>query len=143
MNRPLTPNAPPGLPPSPEDRGAVTTQLVLVVPALLVVALVVVQVALAWHARHIAQYAAERALAAARVQEGSATAGRERGVRSLAQLGSRVLTSPTVVVRRSATWTVVEVRGAVIPLVPGVHLTATGSASGAVERTTTPARKQP
>jgi hypothetical protein len=41
-----------------DDRGAATTQLVLVVPLVLLLTLLVVQFALAWHARHIAQYAA-------------------------------------------------------------------------------------
>ncbi|MEV8062942.1 TadE/TadG family type IV pilus assembly protein [Streptomyces antimycoticus] len=121
------------------DRGSATTQLVIVVPALLMLALLVVQFALAWHARHIAQYAAERALAAARVQHGSAADGRGRGVRALAQLGSRVLTSPFVTVRRTSTRATVRVQGAVMPVVPGLHLTASGTASGAVERVTTPA----
>ncbi|MER8156872.1 TadE family protein [Streptomyces sp. NPDC094472] len=121
------------------DRGSATTQLVIVVPALLMMALLVVQFALAWHARHIAQYAAERALAAARVQHGSAADGRGRGVRALAQLGSRVLTSPSVTVRRTSTRATVRVQGAVMPVVPGLHLTASGTASGAVERVTTPA----
>lgn len=121
------------------DRGSATTQLVIVVPALLMLALLVVQFALAWHARHIAQYSAERALAAARVQHGSAAGGRGRGVRALAQLGSRVLTSPSVTVRRTSTRATVRVQGVVMPVVPGLHLTASGTASGAVERVTTPA----
>ncbi|MEV5778026.1 TadE family protein [Streptomyces antimycoticus] len=121
------------------DRGAVTTQLVVVVPALLMLALLIVQFALAWHARHIAQYAAERALAAARVQHGSTADGHARGVRSLTQLGSRVLIAPSVTVRRTATQAVVRVQGRVMPVLPGLHLTASGTASGAVERITTPA----
>ncbi|MGO4748316.1 TadE/TadG family type IV pilus assembly protein [Streptomyces sp. 2MCAF27] len=120
------------------DRGAVTAQLVVVVPLLLIVALTVVQVALAWHARHIAQYAAERALAAARVKDGSASEGRAQGRRSLAQLGGRVLTSPSVTVRRTSTQATAHVTGAVMPVLPGLHLTATGTASGAVEHITTP-----
>lgn len=125
------------------DRGAATAQLVVVVPLLLILALTVVQVALAWHARHIAQYAAERALAAARAKDGSATDGRAQGRRSLAQLGSRVLTSPSVTVRRTSTQATVHVKGSVMPVLPGLHLTATGTASGAVERITTPTGQRP
>jgi Flp pilus assembly protein TadG len=121
------------------DRGAATTQLVLVVPALLMLALLIVQFALAWHARHISQYAAERALAAVRVKEGTAADGQARGVRSLAQLGSQVLTSPSVTVRRTATRATVRVEGTVMPVLPGLHLPASGTASGEVERITTPA----
>ncbi|MFF3517380.1 TadE/TadG family type IV pilus assembly protein [Streptomyces sp. NPDC002573] len=88
-----------------------STQLVLVVPALLLIALLVVQFALVWHARHIAQYAAERALAAARVEHGTAADGQAQARRSLAALGSRVLTSPSVAVERTATQTTVRVSG--------------------------------
>lgn len=125
------------------DRGAVTAQLVVVVPMLLILALMVVQVALAWHARHIAQYATETALAAARVKDGSASDGRAQGRRSLAQLGSQVLTSPSVTVRRTSTHVTAHVKGVVMPVLPGLHLTTTGTASGAVERITTPTGQRP
>ncbi|WNF01486.1 pilus assembly protein [Streptomyces luomodiensis] len=121
------------------DRGAATTQLVIVVPTLLVLAILVVQFALAWHARHIAQYTAERALAAARVQHGSAAAGQTQALRSLSQLGTHVLTSPSVTVRRTSTQATVRVQGKVMPVLPGLRLTASGTASGAVERITLPA----
>ncbi|WP_236076586.1 TadE/TadG family type IV pilus assembly protein, partial [Streptomyces coffeae] len=116
-----------------------TTQLVLTVPALLILALLIVQFALAWHARHLAHYTAERALAAARVQHGTAAQGQARGLRSLAQLGSGVLTSPSVTVHRTPNQATVRVQGTVMPILPGLHLTAHGTASGAVERITTPA----
>ncbi|MBI0299910.1 pilus assembly protein [Streptomyces sp. PRKS01-29] len=125
------------------DRGAVTTQLVVVVPTLLVLAVLVVQFALAWHAHHIAQYAAERALAAARVQHGSTAAGQTQAVRSLSQLGSHVLASPSVTVRRTSTQATVRVQGKVVPVLPGLRLTASGAASGAVERITLPAGEHP
>jgi Flp pilus assembly protein TadG len=125
------------------DRGAVTTQLVLVVPALLLIALLVVQFALVWHARHIAQYAAQRALAAARVEDGTAADGRTQARRSLAALGSRVLTAPSVTVERTAAQATVRVHGTVMPVVPGLTLHASGIASGPTERITTPTGGQP
>ncbi|MBQ0985880.1 pilus assembly protein [Streptomyces sp. F63] len=125
--------------PSPGgDRGAASTQLVLVVPALLLLALLAVQFALAWHARHIAQYAAQRALAAARVEDGSAADGRTQARRSLTALGSRVLTAPSVTVDRTTARTTVRVDGAVLAVVPGLDLRASGTASGPTERITTP-----
>ena len=127
------------------DRGAASTQLVLVVPALLLLALLVVQFALVWHARHIAQYAAQRALAAARTQDGTAADGRAQARRSLAALGSRVLTAPSVTAERTATQTTVRVEGKVIRVVPvpGLVLHASGTASGPTERITTPTGGQP
>ncbi|MGW3952876.1 TadE/TadG family type IV pilus assembly protein [Streptomyces sp. NPDC004752] len=127
------------------DRGSASTQLVLVVPALLLMALLVVQFALVWHARHIAQYAAQRALASARTEHGTAADGRTQARRSLAALGSRVLTRPTVTTNRTATQTSVRVRGTVIRVlpVPGLVLHASGTASGPTERITTPIGDRP
>ncbi|MFD7712134.1 TadE/TadG family type IV pilus assembly protein [Streptomyces sp. NPDC059786] len=127
------------------DRGAASTQLVLVVPALLLMALLVVQFALTWHARHIAQYAAQRALAAARTEDGTAADGRAQARRSLAALGSRVLTSPSVTVERTAAQTTARVNGVVIRVfpVPGLVLHASGTASGPTEKITTPTGGQP
>ncbi|MYT27486.1 MULTISPECIES: TadE/TadG family type IV pilus assembly protein [unclassified Streptomyces] len=120
------------------DRGAASTQLVLVIPVLLLLAMLIVQFALVWHARHIAQYAAQRALATARAQHGSAADGRAQAARSLVALGSRTLTTPSVAVERTTTQTTVRVRGTVMAVVPGLHLHASGTAAGPTERLTTP-----
>lgn len=127
------------------DRGAGATQIVLVVPVLLMLALLVVQFALLWHARHIAQYGAGRALAAARVEDGTAAAGEMRGRQSLHGLGSRVLTDVSVTVQRGAERTTVRVDGTamrVLP-VPGLRLRASSVASGPTERLTTPTGGRP
>ncbi|MCX5535746.1 pilus assembly protein [Streptomyces sp. NBC_00006] len=126
-----------------EDRGSASTQLVLVTPALLVLALLIVQLALTWHARHIAQYAAQRGLAAARVEDGSAADGSAQARRSLAALGGRVLTGPSVQVARTSAYTTVRVDGSVIAVVPGLHLHASGTAAGATEKVTFPTGAQP
>ncbi|MEI5009077.1 TadE/TadG family type IV pilus assembly protein [Streptomyces sp. PmtA] len=127
------------------DRGSASTQLVLVVPALLLTALLAVQFALVWHARHIAQYAAQRALAAARTHDSTAADGRTQARRSLAALGSRVLTAPSVTAERSTAQTTVRVKGTVIRVlpVPGLVLRASGTASGPTERITIPTGGQP
>ncbi|WP_431953088.1 TadE/TadG family type IV pilus assembly protein [Actinacidiphila sp. bgisy167] len=131
--------------PVDDDRGSATTQLVLVLPALLLIALLTVQFALAWHARHIAQFAAERALAAARAEDGTTADGQARARRSLAALGSRVLASPTVAVERTREQTTVRVSGTVMRVlpVPGLVLHASGTASGPTERLTTPTGDRP
>lgn len=123
-----------------DDRGAATTQLVLVVPALLLIALLAVQFALVWHARHIAQHVAQRGLAAARTQDSSAADGRRQAQRTLDALASRVLIVPSVTAERTPTQTAVRVEGAVMRVVPvpGLTLHATGTASGPTERITTP-----
>ncbi|GAU71118.1 hypothetical protein SSP35_27_00390 [Streptomyces sp. NBRC 110611] len=115
----------------------------LVVPVLLLIALLVVQFAVVWHARHIAQYAAQRALAAARAEDGTAAEGRARARRSLAALGSRILTEPSVTVDRSTAKTTVHVDGTVMTVVPGLTLYASGTASGPTEKVTAPAGDRP
>ncbi|MFI6350238.1 TadE/TadG family type IV pilus assembly protein [Streptomyces sp. NPDC050560] len=122
------------------DRGAVSTQLVVVVPLLLLLALLVVQFALAWHARHIAQFAAQRALASARVEKGSAAEGRTQGLRTLAALGHTILAHPSVHIDRGAARATARVSGEVerVLPIPGLTLHASGTAEGPVEKTTLP-----
>lgn len=127
------------------DRGSASTQLVLVVPALLLSMLLVVQFALFWHACHIAQYAARRALAAARAEDGTTEAGRTQARRSLAALGGRVFIARSVTVARTSNQVTVQVGGTVTRVlpVPGLVLHASGTASGPTEKVTTPTRGQP
>ncbi|MFJ9174933.1 TadE family protein [Streptomyces sp. NPDC102360] len=126
-----------------EDRGAASMQLVLVTPALMLTALLIVQLALTWHARHIAEFAAQRGLAAARVEDGSAGDGDAQARHSLDALGSRVLNGPSVAVTRTSAHTVVRVNGTVMAVVPGLHLHASGTASGATEKITLPTGARP
>src|SRR5262245_22886905 len=127
------------------DRGTASVQLVLAVPVLLLTGLLVVQFALVWHARHIAQFAARRGLAAARVEDGSAAAGRRPGLHSLAAVGSRILVSPSVTAERTPTRTTVRVSGTVLRVLPfpGLTLHASGTASGPTERITAPRGGRP
>lgn len=118
--------------------GAAAAETVIATPLLLLLLLLMVQFALAWHAQHIAQAAASRALAAARAQGSSAAAGRECGTTTLRVLGRTVLLHPRLTVVRTARTAAVEVRGGVEPVVPGLHLTVAAHAAGAVERWSTP-----
>ncbi|MEU7314904.1 TadE family protein [Streptomyces sp. NPDC007083] len=125
-----------------EDRGAVTAQLVIFFPLLILTALVAVQFALAWHAQHIAQYIAQDALAAARPQHASAADGQAQARHRVGTLAGRILTRPKVSVTRSATRVTARVTGGVLQAVPGLELRASGVAEGPVERLTTPEDEQ-
>jgi Flp pilus assembly protein TadG len=114
------------------DRGAGAAEIVIAVPLLMLLILLIVQFAIWAHASSVAQATAEEALAAARVQGGSAAAGQQRAQQVLGQIGSSVLISPQVSVTRTATTTTVQITGTaedVLP-VPGlalpVHITVTG-----------------
>lgn len=117
-----------------DERGAVSVQLVVLVPVVMLILLTIVQFGLVQHAHHIAQSAASRALAAARAQNGTAADGDARARQVVAAVGGTVLTHPKVTVTRTADTVRVEVVGDVIAVVPGTTLRVRAVASGPVDR---------
>ena len=114
------------------DRGAGSAEIVIAVPLLMLLILLIVQFAIWAHASSVAQATAEEALAAARVQGGSAAAGQQRAAQVLGQIGSSVLIHPHITVTRTGATATVQITGTaeeVLP-VPGlsfpVHITVTG-----------------
>jgi len=107
------------------DRGSVSAETAVVLPALLVLILLVVQTALYAHARNLTQSAAQEGLRAARLRAGSAAAGQTAGT---------LLTSPTVSAARSLTTATVTVDGHATAVVPFLTLTVHSTAAGPVER---------
>jgi Flp pilus assembly protein TadG len=114
------------------DRGAVSVELVIATPLLLVMLLMIVQFALWSHATHIAQAAASQGLAAARVQHGTTSAGTASAQQMLDQLARGPLTGPRVHVDRTATTATVRISGAATAVIP--FLTLQAEATGPVER---------
>ena len=118
------------------DRGAATAELVIAGPLLMLLILLVVQFAIWEHAESVARATAEEALAAARVQGGTAAAGQQTAAQDIAQVGSAVLVGPQVSVTRTATTVTVQVTGTaehVLPL-PGLTWPVTVTVTGPVER---------
>lgn len=118
------------------ERGAGSAEIVVAVPALMLLILVIVQFAIWAHATHVAQATAEEALAAARVQGGTAAAGQQRAHQVLSQIGSPVLLAPRVTVTRTAGTETVQITATaeeVIP-VPGLKLPVRITVTGPVER---------
>jgi Flp pilus assembly protein TadG len=118
------------------DEGAGAAEVVIAVPLLMLLILLIVQFAVWAHASAVAQATAEEALAAARVQGGSAAAGQQRAHQVLTQIGSAVLVGPHITVSRSAATATVQITGTaerVLP-VPGLALPVTVSVTGPVER---------
>jgi len=120
-----------------DDRGAVSAELVIATPLLMLLLLAIVQFALWSHATHIAQAAASQGLAAARTQHGTATAGVTSAQQLLNQLADGPLTDPTVNADRTATTASVHIRGTATSVVPFLTLPVTANAAGPVERWTT------
>jgi len=110
--------------------------MVIAVPLLMLLILLIVQFAIWAHASSVAQATAEEALAAARVQGGTAAAGQQRAAQVLAQIGSSVLIAPHVSVTRTAATATVTITGTaeeVLP-VPGLPLPVHVTVTGPVER---------
>jgi Flp pilus assembly protein TadG len=116
------------------EAGSATTELVIIFPAALLCLLLIFQFGLWYHARHVALAAAEEGARAARVDTGSADAGAARAERFLRQLGPTIVVNPTVSASRTQQTARVEVSGAALNVVPGLHLPIRQASEGPVER---------
>jgi len=114
-----------------DERGYTVLDLGLSTWAFIGVAIVVVQLCLAIHARHVAHAAAADALRVAADYQSSAQAGERDGYTYLSQVAPHLLSSPSIIVTRTATTVTVTVRARVSALVP---VTVTQTVTGPVER---------
>ncbi|MGH2466123.1 MAG: TadE/TadG family type IV pilus assembly protein [Candidatus Limnocylindrales bacterium] len=89
-----------------DERGAVSAELVIATPLLLLLIMGVIQFALWEHAEHIAS-----AVAVARLQNETAAAGQNQARSVLDQLGSSVLVDSNITATRTAATTTVTVTG--------------------------------
>jgi Flp pilus assembly protein TadG len=108
--------------------------MVLATPALLTLVMLIVQTGLWLHAAHLVHAAAQEGARAARVETGTATAGRTRTETFLDRLAAGVLTDRHVTATRSAEEARIEISGHVIPVVPGMRLPVRAVAQAPVER---------
>jgi Flp pilus assembly protein TadG len=109
-------------------------EVVIVLPAVILFTMMVVQYALVWHARHVAEAAAQDGLRAARSYQATAGEGQTAVSDYLNQVAPRLLTSTNVSVDRTATTVTVRVRGDVLSAIPGADFTVDETAVGPVER---------
>ncbi len=106
-------------------------------PAMLLLVLVSVQVGLWFHARSIVTAAAQQGARSARVTGGTDTDGRNGADQMLNDLGTRVVTDPTVTVTRTATSVTVTVTGHSPAVVPGLTLDVNATVTSPLEQFTT------
>jgi Flp pilus assembly protein TadG len=116
------------------DAGAVTAELAIAIPLLLLIVMFVFQAGVAWHATHVAQAAATRAANSAAAYQSSAAAGNDAGGQTLAAIGDGVLKNPSVSVTRTATEVRVEIVGTAATVVPGITPTVRAVVVRPVER---------
>ena len=115
-----------------DERGSASAELVVATPLLMLLILGVIQFALWQHATHIAEAAAQRGLAAGRVDGGTETTGQTEADAVLRQLG--VLSDSRVVTDRTVDMTTVIVTGEAPSVLPFLHLPVRAVASGPSER---------
>ena len=83
------------------EEGSVSLQLAIIFPAVLLLILLAVQAGLWFHARHLAQAAAQEGLRAARQYDGSSSAGQTAASGLLGRDAGDLLAAPRIAVRRS------------------------------------------
>ena len=122
-----------------DERGATSlAQVVITAPALLFLLMLVVQFGLMFHARNVAEQAAQEGAAAARRFDGTQAQGRGEALRLLANVGEGTLKDRAVTATRTADTATVTVTGTVVAVVPGLSLRVSESASGPLETYATP-----
>ena len=118
-----------------DERGAMTLELSVIFPALVLFVFLSVQVGLWWHARQVAQGAAQEAVEAAQVEGAVDQDGADAAVWFLTQAG--YMSDITVGVGRDATTVTVTVAGDAFQIIPFGNWPVAVTASGPLEQTIT------
>jgi Flp pilus assembly protein TadG len=121
-----------------DEDGSVSLELAVIFPAVLLLIVAAVQAGLLFHARHLAQAAAQEALRATRQYDGSISAGQQAATGLLTRSAGDLLASRQISIQRGADQADVRITGHALSLLPGVTLTVSANASGPVERFTAP-----
>lgn len=116
-----------------DDRGASSVEFSIIVPVALLLVFALPQFALWFHARQVAERAAQQGVDAGRTYNAAPGDGAAAAQSFLDEMGGS-LQSPQVTVTTSAPGQVtVEVRGEVATLIPGLTLTVVHKAQAPVE----------
>jgi Flp pilus assembly protein TadG len=121
-----------------DERGAVSAELVIATPLLLLLIMGVIQFALWQHAEHIATAVAQQGVAVGRLQDETAAAGQQQAQSVLDQLGPSVLTGTTITATRTGAMTTVTVTGHAESIIGLFTLPVKATAAGATEIFTVP-----
>lgn len=105
----------------------------IIVPVIIIATMVVVQFALIWHGRHVAQAAAQTAARAAATYQGSADIGRADGDAYLAEVAPSLLPGRNISVTRDASTVVVTIHADVLTVIPFGNFTVDERANAPVE----------
>lgn len=119
------------------ERGSVSIQMVLLMPALFMLLFLGLQAGLYYHARSVAIAAAQEGAREAGSQNGSQASGIAAAQQFLSQAGGPgVIVNTTVSGSRTVTTATVTVTGDSMSVIPGIHVWINQSATVPVERLT-------
>ena len=116
------------------DHGFSALEAVLVIPTVVIMTMLVVQYVLLWHARNIAQAAAQNGLRTARGYHATAAQGQASAAEYLREVAGPMLTHTSIATRRGPTTVVVTVHATVTSVLPFGSFAVTGTAAGPVEK---------
>jgi Flp pilus assembly protein TadG len=105
----------------------------IVLPIVFLLTMTIAQWAIVWHARNVAEAAAQEGLRTAQAYQSTASAGRADTVTYLATVAGRSLPDPKVTVTRGPATATVQVDATVASVIPFGHFQISESASGPVE----------
>ncbi len=115
------------------DTGSASTELVIVMPLLLLLVLASVHVGLWFHARHMVNAAAQEGARAARAMGATDDDGYARADQMLNELGSGAVTNPAVIVTRTAGSVTVTVTGQSPAVIPGLSQSVSATSTSPIE----------
>lgn len=121
-----------------DERGSVSIELVILLPALFALMFLGMQAALAYHARTVAIAAAQEGARAAAAQHGREQDGTAAANAFLHEVGDDVLTDAATTADRTGTAATVTVTGLSLSVIPGWHVRIAQTATVPVERLTDP-----
>lgn len=121
-----------------DQRGSVSIELLILLPALFAVLFVGMQAALYYHARTVAIAAAQEGARAAGAEGGSESHGVSAANDFIADAGGDVLQGATASAERTATTATVVIKARSMSVIPGWNPTIRQSAAVPTERLTTP-----
>lgn len=115
------------------EEGDAVTEMVIVVPVLLLLIMTIVQFGLWYHAEQVVQAAAQEGLRAAGSLDGTPESGSDRAQRFLATTAASLIRDPVVQATRDDRVSLVEVSGTVVGVIPGLRMAVDARAVGPTE----------
>lgn len=118
-----------------DERGSVSFEMVLILPAVILTLVAVVQVALYAHASNLVDSAAREGARSARLS-GDLVSGEERAGAFLERFGDQMVSERRIETSRDGDTIAVRVTGKAPHLIPGMHLVVSGRSTGRIEQFT-------